>query len=217
MSLEEYLSGIAASISAVKRKIITRLWQEGSTFPRDGVSTSELLKLTGQKYFDRRIRELRDEYGCEIEVVRIGKEPYYRLLSNNLGPRNPRGFFSKKQKVILQDMAGGECQICRNAFESEDAFQADHRIPIIRSGPTSIDNGQAVCVGCNVFKRGICKGCEKDCNSCVLAFPEKESRRIMVDLPDEVSVSLWKHAEISGSSIESCVAEALARYVSKLK
>lgn len=70
MSLEEYLGNLPTKkrLSEVKQKIIKRLWgDENISFPKPWVSSKELLELTGQKYFDRRTRELRDELGCDIE------------------------------------------------------------------------------------------------------------------------------------------------------
>ena len=70
MNVDDYLQLLndRKKISDVKEKIIRRLWgNESDSFPKPWVSSAELLELTGQKYFDRRTRELRDQLGCDIE------------------------------------------------------------------------------------------------------------------------------------------------------
>ena len=70
MTFNEYLELLPAKkkLSEVKLKILKRLWgEEADTFPKPWVSSEELLHLTGQKYFDRRTRELRDQVGCDLE------------------------------------------------------------------------------------------------------------------------------------------------------
>ena len=67
---ENYLSALPKKkrLSEVKLTILKRLWgSDDIDFPKPGVSSIELLELTGQKYFDRRTRELRDELGCDLE------------------------------------------------------------------------------------------------------------------------------------------------------
>ncbi|MGB3638729.1 MAG: hypothetical protein WBA39_14320 [Rivularia sp. (in: cyanobacteria)] len=51
------LSGKRKKLSQVKITILRTLWEEGNQFPREWVLSNKLLQLTGQKYFDRRIRE----------------------------------------------------------------------------------------------------------------------------------------------------------------
>jgi hypothetical protein len=69
--------GILAELRGVYGKIITKLWSG------KWATSSSLLKLTGQKYFDRRIRELRDEYGFDIESKNVFGEWSYRLVSKS--------------------------------------------------------------------------------------------------------------------------------------
>ena len=70
MTIEEYLELLPSKrkLSEVKIKILTRLWGKTTdNFPKPWVASAELLELTGQKYFDRRTRELRDQVGCDVE------------------------------------------------------------------------------------------------------------------------------------------------------
>ncbi len=70
MKFNDYLESLPTkrTLSDVKLKILTRLWgNDLYEFPKPWVSSAELLELTGQKYFDRRTRELRYQLGCDLE------------------------------------------------------------------------------------------------------------------------------------------------------
>ena len=81
MRFTDYTQRVGGKLSAAKRAVLERLWHEGSGFPRGWVVSSELLRLTKQKYFDRRFRELRDNSGCDIETGVSRGEHAYRLRS----------------------------------------------------------------------------------------------------------------------------------------
>ena len=139
MNFEEYM-GQVGKLSQVKRSILKRLWEEGEPdFPRSWVRSSELLELTGQKYFDRRIRELRDETGCDIETGKQGNDSLYRLLSPNIGGGNQRAYLSATQKRQLFDSQNYQCQVCSKQLDrlggGRLAPQADHKVPLIRRAP----------------------------------------------------------------------------------
>ncbi|MFN9899172.1 MAG: HNH endonuclease, partial [bacterium] len=63
MEFSEYINQLSGGrkISAVKLKILITLWESSQEFPKAWVTSDHLLEITGQKYFDRRARELRDE------------------------------------------------------------------------------------------------------------------------------------------------------------
>jgi len=100
MTLEEYIKILPGNkISKVKLLILKTLWNSGEKFPTKWVKSSSLLKLTGQKYFDRRARELKDELGCDIESEHHNGEHCWRLKSNKLSnymtfPRKTEAFTS---------------------------------------------------------------------------------------------------------------------------
>ncbi|MFB4319955.1 HNH endonuclease [Actinomadura sp. 21ATH] len=60
---------------------------------------------------------------------------------------DPRRFFSPAQRQVLFELAQGRCQGC--SAELLEGWHADHRIPWVDGGPTSIENGQALCDACN--------------------------------------------------------------------
>jgi hypothetical protein len=187
MRFRIYQSSLGSKLSRVKVLILQRLWDEGDDFPRGWVSSSELLALTKQKYFDRRVRELRDEAGCDIETTRRGGEHVYRLHSEAVTVPNPRGYLSTPQKQSLFEANNFRCAVCSSVFAPGiRGLQADHRVPLMRGGKHAIENWQPLCVGCNVAKRRACTGCQLDCAQCPWAFPERVGRRVQLTLAEDL-------------------------------
>lgn len=216
MTLAKYFENIENNISNIKKKILERLWSEGAVFPRGWVSSSELLAITGQKYFDRRIRELRDQNGCDIETEVIHGEHSYRLSSQNICQANPRAYLTESQKRKLFESRSNRCSICGLQFQSGiRGLQADHKIPLNRSGSHDLSNWQPMCVSCNVSKRRACAGCKLDCHSCPWAFPDRFGQKIVTFISFEMFDLLKLHMDTSGKSIEVCAGEAFAQYLSK--
>ncbi|MFE5795557.1 DEAD/DEAH box helicase family protein [Streptomyces sp. NPDC056503] len=60
---------------------------------------------------------------------------------------DPQRFFSSQQRQVLYSLAEGCCELCGKELVS--GWNADHRIPWIAGGPTTVENGQALCAGCN--------------------------------------------------------------------
>ncbi len=119
MDLDDYIEQVDSGLSPVKKLILAMLWEAGSTFPKNWVTSSHITKLTGQKYCDRRIRELRDEHGCNIETGRDGAGQHaYRMVSTDVAISNPRSYLTATQKRKLFVDTGFCCAICpyRGAF-----------------------------------------------------------------------------------------------------
>lgn len=188
MSLDTFLrTKVKKNLSDVKIKILDALWNNGDTFPREWVSSSDLLALTNQKYFDRRTRELRDELGLNIETKHINGEHHYRLVSDEISDSNPRFYLTETQKRALFETQRNMCQICGKVAEAGlRGLQADHKVPLIKGGTHDADNWQSICVECNVAKRRACQGCNDDCNTCAWAFPEKSGMPLTLRLPPEL-------------------------------
>ncbi|WP_071932265.1 HNH endonuclease [Picosynechococcus sp. PCC 7003] len=179
MQLDSYLQSLPTKrkLSDVKSKILTRLWGDTSdAFPKPWVSSDELLELTGQKYFDRRTRELRDELGCDIESSYI--EQFnghgWRLKSSSLSPPQDRGYLTQRQKNKLFEDHNYTCVTCGIQISAGiKGLQADHKVPLSRGGSNELTNWQPMCNNCNVGKRRACEGCELECETCSWAYPEK--------------------------------------------
>lgn len=199
MKLEAYLQSLG-KLSQVKTQILTALWHENPTrFPRGWVSSSKILALTNQKYFDRRIRELRDQDGCDIETGFMNGKSAYRLVSGEIKPVAKRAYLSEKQKKQLYQSQDYQCQICNKQLfaDSSGSFapQADHKVPLSRNGSHQSDNWQTICVECNVGKRRACQGCEAVCVVCPWAFPEKTGVLINLAISKELFGKLVNRAE----------------------
>ena len=214
MTLDEYIATLPIKLVGVKFKILERLWSEGNEFPRGWVTSSELVILTGQKYFDRRIREMRDNVGCDIESGTNNGKYTYRLKSLSLGIANLRMYLTQVQKRKLFEAADGRCAVCNRSFSSETrGLQADHKVPLSRGGALEFTNWQPLCVECNVGKRRACEGCELECNICPWAFPERVGRRIIVQVPANVEEAILRYSNDSGTDLITSVSEAISEYV----
>ncbi|MFK4765106.1 HNH endonuclease [Desulfobaculum sp. SPO524] len=194
MTYEQYIQQIeenSKKLSAVKKTIIKSLWGSDDAFPKSWVASSELLELTSQKYFDRRIRELRDENGCDIESQPVNGQHSYRLKSSILKNAHIRTYLGEKEKKFLFQKHEYTCAICGKWIEAGvRGLQADHKIPLIRGGKHSLGNWQPLCNVCNVGKRKACAECTDDCEQCPWAFPEKFGVITMLPIPDAINRKL---------------------------
>jgi len=214
VTFDEYTTSLNAKLSNVKRLLLQLLWDSGESFPRDWVPSPNILAATGQKYFDRRIRELRDELGCQIETGSYSGEAAYRLVSSELGKANPRFYLTASQKRALFERDGNACQVCgRVVAPGARGLQADHRIPLTRSGSHNADNWQSLCNECNVAKRRACEGCEDDCSTCSWAFPDKSGSLALVRLPLELRRKLEAQNIVQSEQLETTIREALQEYL----
>lgn len=179
--------GLKSNITSAQWEILKYLFNQGNSLPRDWVPRDVLHDLVKQSDYRRRITELGDEIGVDIE--RQPGTNAYRLRSLNLNPANPRTYLSKSQKDQLLFRQNYTCQVCslHDMNNSSGTLQADHKIPLARGGGHSIENWQTLCHVCNVGKRNACQDCLRDCRQCPWAFPEIHGIRIMAPLsPSEI-------------------------------
>jgi len=182
--------------SEAKLIILKMLWDG------EWVLGDDVLEAVGQSYYDRRIRELRDEDGWDIESGwRENKEgvkrPAYRLRSHYRGQGIKRISISAAEKRLILEGDQYTCQVCEaDQTDGQNNPQIDHKVPLLRGGPNLIANYQAICSNCNVIKRGICKKCGlPKCDNCYLAFPEKGANNILINLTQAESRHLTRVAE----------------------
>lgn len=208
--LKSYLAALP-SLSKVKDKLLRKLWaSDGSPFPKPWVTSSTLLALSGQKYFDRRIRELRDEYGCDIETHHINGEHCYRIVSHRMKPAKHRGYLSEADKKALFVKYKSQCQICGKKVKAGvRGLQVDHKIPLLRGGQNNPKNAQPICNECNVGKKTACKDCQDDCKKCPWAFPERVGKISLFRLPPNILDSLHRQVGDDHGNIERKVISLL--------
>lgn len=179
--------GLKSNITSAQWEILKYLFNQGNSLPRGWVPRDVLHDLVKQSDYRRRITELGDEIGVDIE--RQPGTNAYRLKSLCLNPANPRTYLSKSQKDQLLFRQNYTCQVCslHDMNNSSGTLQADHKIPLARGGGHSIENWQTLCHVCNVGKRNACQDCLRDCRQCPWAFPEINGIRIMAPLsPSEI-------------------------------
>jgi 5-methylcytosine-specific restriction endonuclease McrA len=211
MELCDYIAALPEKLSPAKSKILTRLWQEGTAFPRGWVLSSELLKITRQKYFDRRVRELRDETGCDIETGTFRGEHAYRLLTSAIKGGNVRKYLSASQKRCLLEASRYTCAVCGyQAAVNGRGIQADHKVPLVRGGDHGAANWQVLCVACNVGKRRACQGCEMNCAECPWAFPDRVGIRLNLILPYEIDGAKTSSIGLSQQQLQELFSQFLS-------
>lgn len=213
---EAYLEQLG-KLSNVKLLILKTLWMAGDTFPRNWVKSQKLLSLTDQKYFDRRIRELHDQLGCDIETQYHEGGHAYRLNSLNLKKSNPRHYLTGSQKKLLFEKCANRCQVCNKVIVAGvKGLQADHKIPLSRGGSHEEDNWQPLCNSCNVSKRSACAGCDLDCHQCPWAFPEKLGPLIVIRIPKSLADKA-RAGQVKLTQIESMLLHAWDEYEARKK
>lgn len=189
MEFSEYINQLSGGrkISAVKLKILITLWESSQEFPKAWVTSDHLLEITGQKYFDRRARELRDEYGADIETTNDRSTHLWRLNSPTITEGNKRSYLTQRQKDELFIQHNYTCQVCGKRTDAGTrGLQADHKVPLIRGGTETIENWQSLCNECNVSKRRACQGCDLECQKCVWAYPEEVGMILPLPVPPEL-------------------------------
>lgn len=172
-------------MSDAKLKILQLLWS------MDWVDGSDIFRAINQTYYDRRVRDLR-ESGWQIE----SKGSRYRLLSRFKEAGNTRVYPNAKQKDEVRTRDKGRCQICGIA---DPTIQFDHKVPLERLGPTTVENLQLLCRADNVEKRGACRHCLlPTCDGCPYAYPELFAARLVIALDKETAARLQAESETTG-------------------
>lgn len=203
-------------LRGVYKKILAELW------PLRWVKSSRLLDLTGQKYFDRRIRELRDEFGFDIESKHQEGEWSYRLKSHTPRfPKRRRKYPTPKDRKALVERDGSRCNICgfKPPNERISGFlQYDHRVPFNeRQGSTTLENLQLLCSRCNVIKRRACQVCTlKTCENCAYAYPEKFGSVHLIALSKEARTKYRDIARKKGVKVEDVIKQIIEEHEERL-
>ena len=76
---------------------------------------------------------------------------YFLSFANQLEPLDINRGFTEAQRIVIYRKNEGLCQNCNKKVDW-DKFHADHKIPHIRGGKTTVKNGQVLCSKCNLSK-----------------------------------------------------------------
>ena len=220
MEFDKYITTLPSGISEVKFKILKELWHTDSKkFPKPWVSSAKLLEITGQKYFDRRARELRDQLGCDIETqhkAELGGHAW-RINSPKLAPPQDREYLTQTKKSLLFSSAKNTCAICGKISKpGVRGLQADHKVPISRGGTNKLENWQAVCNHCNVGKRRACEGCTVDCSTCSWAYPEVIGINTLVSINEKTLSRITEYSKSTNQTISHVIEKAIIYFIEKM-
>ncbi len=124
------------------------------------LTAKQLQKAAGGAVeWGRRVRELRDEQGCQIQSHRdsAGLKPgEYRLISTKRIPAFSRNI-SKETRAYVLERNGYTCQMCGLAAGDPDPFNPSRTVRLTmghildksKSGTDDAANLRAVCTNCN--------------------------------------------------------------------
>jgi len=189
-------------LSKVKKQILEILW------PMKWVNTHDIHRATGQSYYDRRIRELR-ESGWQIATDGLS----YCLKSRKKLPGNNREYPTAQQKREVLSRDKGVCQICGSRHSR---MEYDHKVPRERMGPTIASNLQLLCSPCNVDKRGACKRCAlPSCDGCPYAYPELFKTRFVLLADKSISQLIQSESSQQGIPDKTLILEIIQKYFQK--
>jgi 5-methylcytosine-specific restriction endonuclease McrA len=77
---------------------------------------------------------------------------YDRFNSFSIIKLDEKRIFDDIQKLEIYSKNKGICQLCSKKV-AEFNWHADHITPWIKGGRTVVENGQTLCVKCNIFKK----------------------------------------------------------------
>ncbi len=129
------------------------------------VTTHQLSEVANIRDYQRRIRELRNEYGLKIRshVDRVDLKPgEYLLESLELDPAFGRNISVQLRNQILE-RNGFTCRLCgASAHDVDDLdptkkvrLHIDHIVPISHGGTNDADNLRVLCSNCNQGKSNV--------------------------------------------------------------
>ena len=207
-TFDEYVKSLNCRITknGAKWKMLSALYGTIGNF----ISSDKMMEISGnQPEFARRLRELRDNCGANLEA----SNSRWRLIDTDILKSTEREYLTASQKKKLFEKADFSCQICGNGpmKPGPRGLQADHRIPVIYGGTSKFpDNWMALCWLCNIVKRRMVQGWKGEWETCPWAFPEKFDIILQVPISNETFEKLRKE----GHTTET-IAKTLGEYVEK--
>lgn len=154
------------------------------------VTTQQISEVAGISDYQRRIRELRDEEGMQIQSCkdRVDLKPNeYILVCLERLPAIERGISNRLRMEILE-RNGFTCQLCgRTGGDADPSDSArkvrlviDHEIPIEQGGTNDRSNLRVLCTACNHARANIQPPTETAKN--LIARIRKQSRSVQKEV-----------------------------------
>lgn len=172
------------------------------------VTNEELMKVSGQHNYARRVRELRAE---GWNIVYQSKPGGYVLKSPDKKSQEADEYINLKlrQKVLERD--GFICQQCGHKGGEKYAdgetvrLEVDHIIPLKQGGKTTEENLWTMCSRCNAGKKSL------------YDYPETVKNKIIsLNLPDEIKNKLSDLSIKNGRTVNDIIIETIGKGIDKL-
>ncbi len=159
------------------------------------VTNEELIKVSGQHNYARRIRELRAE-GWKIKY--INSPGGYILKSAKRSTNSADKYINLKLRSKILERDSYTCQLC--GYTNKDKYsnsvqvklEVDHIKPLTLGGKTTEENLWTLCNRCNAGKKSL------------LAYPETfKSKIITLNLPDDLRLKISEVAGKRGMTVNT--------------
>lgn len=199
-----------------KPKLVTEkggVWQRllSALHDRIGevVPNKELMRVSGQHNYARRVRELRAE-GWDIKYS--ASPSGYILQSEKKAENSADEYVNLKlrQKVLERDRY--TCQLCgaTNADKigrgEKVRLEVDHFLPLKQGGKTTEENLWTLCSSCNAGKKSL------------FDYPETMKQRIIsLNLPDDIREKISEAALNKGVTVNTLILELITSGVKKFQ
>lgn len=173
------------------------------------VSNAELIRVSGQHNYARRVRELRAE---GWDVVYNASPGGYVLKSLKKLPKNVDNYINLKLRSKVLQRDNYTCQFCGHAkgevFEDGEKvrLEVDHISPLKDGGKTVEENLWTLCSRCNAGKKSL------------FAYPETIKNKIVsLNLPDDLRTQLNQLAVEHRKTVNEILLEVISRGLKKTK
>jgi hypothetical protein len=165
------------------------------------VTNEELIKVSGQHNYARRIRELRAE-GWDVKYV--NSPSGYILMSAVKADHSADEYINLKLRTKILERDNFTCQLCGSTNKDRLSdkrivkLEVDHIIPLTQGGKTVEENLWTLCSRCNAGKKSL------------FAYPETVKNRIItLNLPDDLRIRVSEVASNRGLTVNTLLLDLI--------
>ena len=185
------------SLSGKPKSLKNGVWQKllDALYARLGkvVTNEELIEVSGQHNYARRIRELRAE-GWDIKY--INRPSGYILKTVKQSIKSADRYINLKLRTKILERDNYTCQLCGATNEDRSKtkvkLEVDHITPLAFGGKTVEENLWTLCNRCNAGKKSL------------LSYPETAKNKIItLNLSEDLRLKIAKTASINGVSVNT--------------